>query len=97
MQPGGVAAHAVVNGGILGSLAPVPFTFSRGATLAAGIALDGSQSVSARASYGQSRDRAVRRERFPRFQTRLRLRLPFPFGSPTLSLPNVVATWFGSR
>jgi len=47
MQPGGVAAHAVVNGGILGSLAPVPFTFSGVPPLAAGIALDGSQSVGA--------------------------------------------------
>jgi hypothetical protein len=45
MQPGGVAASAVVNGGNLGSPTPVALTFSGLPPYAAGILLDGSASL----------------------------------------------------
>jgi hypothetical protein len=45
MQPGGVAASALVNGGNLGSPTPVALTFSGAPPYATGIALDGSASV----------------------------------------------------
>jgi len=47
MQPGGVAASALVNGGNLGSPTPVPLTYNGLPPYATGIALDGSPSIAA--------------------------------------------------